>query len=125
MPKNVTIPLFKHGQDLTGQVAGAPVVGGTFAKYVAGGRPAQPKISTAAAGEYPAGVVGHDQVVDGYVHFLVGGVVPVTAGEDLLVNDRVQVGADGKVVKLTTGIAVGVCTGNAANGSPAFIRLSI
>ncbi|MFT4471707.1 hypothetical protein ACMX2H_17540 [Arthrobacter sulfonylureivorans] len=124
MPKNVVIPLFKHGQDLTGQPTAA-VVGGTFAKYVPGGRAAQPKIATAGAGEYPAGVVGHDQEADGFVHILVGGVVPVTAGEDLIVNDRVQVGADGKAVKLTDGIPVGIATANAATGGAAFIRLSI
>lgn len=125
MPSNVCVPHFKHGVDVTGTVTGAPVVGKTFVEFADGGRPGAPTIKTAAAGSYPAGVVAHDQVVGGYVHFLAGGIVPVVAGEDLTFNTRVQIGADGKVVPLTTGIQVGVTTVNAIAGADVAVRLSL
>lgn len=126
MPKNVCIPHFKHGKDVTGEITGAPVVGKTFVKYVPGGRPGQPKISTAAAGEFAsAGVAGHDQVVGDFVHTLLGGIVPVTAGADITAGTRVEVGANGKAVPHATGEVVGVAVANATNGADAAIRLTV
>lgn len=126
MPKNVALPYFKHGKDVTGEVTGADVVGKKFVKYVAGGRPGQPKISTAAAGEFAsAGVAGHDQIVGGFVHTLLGGIVPVTAGADITAGTRVEVGANGTAVPLAAGVAVGVAIANAATGADAAIRLTV
>lgn len=126
MPANQCIPYFKHGQDITGEVTGNPVVGKTLAKYVPGGRPGQPKIATAAAGEYPsAGVIGHDQVVGGYVHTLLGGVVPVTAGADITAGTRVEVGPGGTVIPHAAGEVVGVAVANAASGKDAAIRITL
>lgn len=125
MPKNVAIPFFKAGKDVTGEVATAPVTGMRFVAVVPGGRPLAPKIDPAAAGELPFGVAGHDMTVGGHVHVLREGIVPVVATGDLTAGTRVEVGENGTAAALDAGAPVGVCTANAASGTPAAIALSL
>lgn len=127
MPANTAIPFFRLGKDVTGLVTGdSPVRGKRFVKYVVGGRGSAPAIAPAGAGERPAGIAGHDQEVGGYVHVLHGGVNPVVAGEDLIANDDIAVGADGTAVKAVEGdYVVGVAVANAPKGSDAPIHFAL
>lgn len=124
MPKNVALPYFKAGQDVTGSATVA-LTGKRFVAIAAGGRPGAPAIGAAVAGAKPFGVLGHDVAKDGHVHVLRGGIVPVTAGADLTAGTEVEVGADGKAVAKTSGIAVGTVIANAATGADAAIALSL
>lgn len=125
MPANTAIPFFRIGQDITGLVVTAAVTGKRFVIWAVGGRPGQPAITVSTVGVRPAGVAGHDQAVGGYVHVLHGGVVPIVAAADILANAQVQVAADGKVVTLSTGVAVGTCIANVTAGDDAAIHLSL
>lgn len=124
MPANAAIPYFKAGQDVTG-TATAALTGKRFVAIAAGGRPGAPAIAAATAAKKPFGVLGHDIAEGGHVHVLRGGIVPVTAGGDLVAGAEVEVGADGKAVTKTSGVAVGTVIANAATGADAAIALSL
>lgn len=126
MAKNVCIPFFTGSDHITGQVTGAPVVGKTFVKYVAGGKVGLPNISTAAAGERPNAVAAHDGAVGTAVHIITDAHLPITAAEDLVVGDLVKVGADGKAAKSLAGEdSFGVVYVAAATGADAAVRINL
>lgn len=126
MAANEAIPFFTGSDHITGEVVTAPVVGKTFVKYVAGGRGGQPFISTAGAGEHPAGIAGRDAKVGEAVHLITEGHLPITAAVELVVGDRVVVGADGKADKAAVdGTPIGIVYVGAAAGADAAIFLSL
>lgn len=125
MPANEVTPYFNPGQNITGKVTTAAVVGKRFVKWVSGGRNGQPNISPATAGADCAGVAGHDQVVGEFVHVLSQGVVPVVAGAAITAGQQVEVGAAGVVIPLATGKPVGRAIADAANGADAAIQLNL
>lgn len=124
MPTNETRPFFKPGQDVTGfltEVIDAKL----FVAPVAGGRGSQPHIGIATAGGPACGVLGHNGVVGDFIHFNVGGTVPVTAGADIVAGTRVQVGPGGTAVPYTTGVPVGLATASAASGGAVPVQLNL
>lgn len=125
MAVNECIPHFKAGQDVTGKVTGAAVVGKRLVRWVSGGVGNQPNISTATAAADVAGVAAHDAAVGGYVHVKSTGVVPIFAGAAILAGQRVEAGAGGSVVPLAAGIPVGRAVADAANGADAAIQLNL
>lgn len=126
MAKNPLIPFFTGHDVVSGTVTGAEIVGKTFVSFATGGRGGLPSIATAAADTRPAGVAAHDGAVGDVIPFHSVGYLPVTAAEDLLVNDRVKVGANGRAAKLGVDeehLAVGTVYVGAANGADAAIKL--
>lgn len=124
MPTNPCVPFFKPGQDITGYLT-TDIGGKRFVAPVAGGRGAQPHIGVAPAGAAPCGVLGHDGVTGDYVHFNVGGEVPVVAGADITAGTRVEVGAGGTAVPLAAGVPCGIAMANAANGGAVPVLLNL
>lgn len=83
------------------------------------------RMKTAVAGGAVAGVARYD--VDsgelGGVIGTPGRIVPVVAGGSIAAGEQVEVGADGKAVKLSSGVAVGLCMNGADSAEEAEIRL--
>lgn len=128
MAKNVCIPFFTGSDHITGQVTGAPVVGKTFVKYVAGGKVGLPNISTAAPGDIPNAVAAHDGAVGEAVHIITDAHLPITAEVELIVGDRVKVGTAGKATKIGAGeenLAVGTVYVGAVAGADAAVRINL
>lgn len=139
MPANECIPYFKPGQNPTGKVVTAAVIGKRFVKFVTGGTAVQPNITPATAGGAAAGVAAHDQAVGGYVQINSNGIVPITAGGAIVAGDLISVGANGTAVKATPDVftvgtpdtftpgtvVVGQAIADAANGADAPIQLNI
>ncbi len=125
MAVNECVPHFRAGQDVTGKVTGAAVLGKRLVQWVAGGVGNQPFISGATAAADVAGVAGHDAAVDAYVHVISTGVVPIRAGAAITAGQRVEAGANGTVVPLATGIPVGRAVASAANNTDAAIQLNL
>lgn len=100
------------------------VTGKTIVKIVAGGTDQCPNISTAAAGDPSYGVAGWD-VKDGEkVTIYREGILSITAGAALAAGDRVEVGAGGTAVKVTTGESCGVVHGDAAKNTDAAVAVN-
>lgn len=120
----VARPLFANPDHVTGKVTGAPVVGKTFVKYAAGSTMSLLNITTAAPGDNPAGVAGHDGKVDEVIHLITHDHIPVVAEVDLIVGDLVKVGTAGKAAKAAAGDRpAGIVAVAAAAGADAGIFL--
>lgn len=117
--------IYEPGQDITGHATAAI----TARRFVAisGNRAASGVISVApaAAGGRICAVAAHDAAVGQMVHLVRGSsrVVWVGAGGNIIAGAEVEVGADGKAVPKTTGVAVGYALTGAANGTDAEISL--
>lgn len=122
MPQNATVPFFKPGQDPTGYPT-APVLCKTLVGSVDGGRGGLTYIATAPAGGPALGVPGHDADEGQEVHVHVGGIVPILAAADIVAGTQVEVGAAGRIVPRTTGVAVGYATASGASGSAVPVKL--
>lgn len=139
MLNNVCRPMFGADKPITYHTTAA-VVGKTFAN-VSGNIQSGPNIesvslpstfdggnlqaATCAAKAKPIGVFAYDRAEGEPVPVLyeTGAVLPVTAGEALTAGEPVEVGANGKAVKLAAGIKAGTATTTAANGKDCFVRL--
>lgn len=127
MPTNECRPFFKPGQDITGYLT-TNIGGKLFVAPVAGGRGSQPHVGIAPAGSAPCGVLGHDGLLGEYVHFNVGGTVPVVAGADITAGTRVEVGPGGTAIPWGGTVAtvpVGLATANASNGGAVPVQLNL
>ncbi|GAA4915958.1 capsid cement protein [Nesterenkonia rhizosphaerae] len=116
MPRNISIPYFKPGQDITGAPA-ADLRGRRFVNAVPGGSNENPRINYAEPNGRAIGVTAHDKVAggyDSYVHVHVAGAVPVEAGDDITAGTDVIAGADGVALPA-----------DAANAEGPFIRLGV
>lgn len=131
MPSNVCVPFFKPGQDVTGYLT-ENIGGKRFVAPAVGGRGSQPHIRIAPAGALPAGVLGHDGSLGDFIHFNIGGTVPVVAGADIVAGTPVMVGAGGAAVpwaaSATAGVTnwvAGLATANAAAGGAVPVQLNL
>jgi hypothetical protein len=139
MLKNVCTPMFGADKPVTFHTT-AVVVGKTFADISATIQ-SGPNIesvslpsafdggnlcaATCAAKGKAIGVFAYDRAEGEPVPVLyeAGAIVPVTAGEAITAGEEVEVGANGKAIKLAAGKAVGKATTTAANGKDCFVRL--
>lgn len=82
-------------------------------------------VTTATAGGRIAGVARNDALTGRLVTLVRGNsrVVKITANGTIAAFDEVQVGANGRVVTKTTGVAVGYAVTGATSGNPAEISL--
>ena len=127
MPTNECRPFFKPGQDVTGYLT-VPIDAKLFVAPVPGGRGSQPHIGIAPTGSAPCGVLGHDGVAGDFIHFNVGGTVPVTAGADIVAGTRVQVGPGGTAIPwdgTLAAVPAGVATASAASGGAVPVQLNL
>ena len=139
MSTNVCTPLYRPGDEITGHTSAA-VVGKTFAD-ISGNIQSGPQVesvslpstfdggnivvATCAAKLKPIGVFAYDRTEGEAVTLLCtpGLVVPVTAGGAITAGEEVEVGAEGKAVKLGEGKAAGRAFTTAASGKDCFVRL--
>lgn len=139
MPNNTCIPLFKDGDDLTGRVITANVVGKTFG--VISGLESGPgltfpgipgtysggnlQVSKCPAGAAADCVFAYDQVVGEIVPLLAahGSIVPVSAGAAITAGQDIEVDAAGKAIPLAAGKRVAKAVTAAASGADVFVRL--
>jgi hypothetical protein len=122
---NELIPYEEPGSRVTAQ-ASAAVTGKRFVN-VSGNRTANGKyqVAHATAAGAAFGVSVYDAASGDPVGVIRVGIVPVTAGGTIAAGARVEVGANGQVVTIASGIAVGICCDGATNGNDARIALSL
>lgn len=123
---NECIPLFRPGQDITGQTTTA-VTGKTFVDITAT-RDATTgliKVGTATAAGLSFGVAAYDAASGGRVAIVrgKGAIVPVTAGGTIAAGAEVEVGATGRAVTKAAGIARGRAVEAGTSGNDVFIEL--
>jgi hypothetical protein len=75
------------------------------------------------AGKRIFGVAKWDAPVGGKVGIAKGGIVPITCSGAILAGSEVEVAADGSVIVLASGIAIGLALNDALLGSDAEIDL--
>lgn len=94
--------------------------GATGGNYTVG----LPSCSGAAgAGAICLGVAKYDAVIGSVFGVKRVGIVPVTCAADIVAGAEVEVDANGKVITLSAGKAVGMCMTGVTNGSDAEILL--
>lgn len=136
---NSCVPYYRPGQDVTVQ-ATAAITGKRFVQITAD-RQAGPLLNTSstggnimaglpsasgAAGAAKAcfGVASADCAVgDKVTTIRRGAIAPVTAAGTIVAGAQVEVAADGRVVTLAAGIAVGMCVSGATSGNDAQIDI--
>jgi hypothetical protein len=139
MLKNTCIPLFKPGNDITvrtteavtgkrfadigGNIQSGPTITSVNLPATFDGGNIQAKICEAK--KRAIGVFAYDRAEGESVEVLRGSgvVLPVTAGGAITAGEEVEVGAEGKVVKLNAGVAVGKAYTTAANNEDCFVSL--
>lgn len=139
MSAKVCTPMFDDAKDISGHTT-AEVKGKTFAD-ISGNIQSGPaitsvnlpstydggniQVATCAAKKRAEGVFAYDaaEAVTVPIKRGSGKVLPVVAGGAITAGEEVEVGAEGKAVKLASGIAVGKAYTTAASGEDCFIRL--
>lgn len=126
MALNECIPFYEDGDDITG-IASAAVTGKRCV-MISGNRSSTgnvvPVAHATAAGRI-FGVSGYDAAIGEFVRCIRGSkmVVPILAGAAINAFQEVEVGANGTVVPLAAGIAVGYAITHADNATDAQISL--
>ena len=121
---NESRPLFRPGAEVTG-LAAAGVTGKRFLTATGRGLDGGIKVATATQGDKAFGVAAYDAGSGATVPVLRGGIVPVTAGGAISAGDQIEVGTDGKAVKLASGVAVGQAIETATSGADVFVALHL
>ncbi|MGL3805853.1 capsid cement protein [Paeniglutamicibacter sp. R2-26] len=121
--KNPIFEYFTNSEKRVTGTATAALVGKTFIGIAVGGTDQNPNLKTATAGSRPFGVAGWDVALGEKVTIFKKGIVSVTAGAALSAGDEVEVGANGKAIKLAAGKAVGQVLADAASGADAAVDL--
>lgn len=119
-------PLFRPSDEIT-CLATAAITGKRFVG-VSATRDADSglvKVGPATAAVKPFGVSGYDAASGAILPVLREGVVPVTAGGAITAGDEVEAGTDGKAVKSSTGVAVGIAIETVTSGSDVFVALDL
>jgi hypothetical protein len=139
MPSNECIPFYDDGDEVTVHAANA-LTGKRFAAIT--GRQAGYRAGTGAnanldtsgvGGNYTAdvpgagvkafGVVQYDVAAGEKVTLMKRKILPVTAGATVTVGSEVEVDAQGRVINLASGKAVGLCLLGATVGLDAEIQV--
>jgi hypothetical protein len=71
------------------------------------------------------GVAKYDAAINKLVGVARGGIVPITASAAITAGVQVQVAADGTVIPLAAGIAIGTACDDCANGADCEVALNI
>lgn len=119
-------PLFRPGAEVTGLTTAA-VTGKRFVGISAtrDTNTGLVKVAHATGAAKAFGVAAYDAGSGATVPVLRGGIVPVTAGGAISAGDQIEVGTDGKAVKLASGVAVGQAIETATSGADVFVALHI
>lgn len=139
MTGNLCTPYYDQGDEITAfctgnvtgktlvaisaarQAGGPNLVGGAISDTIAGG---VVSVATCGAGAKAAGVATYDQTSGNLVPiYRAPKVVPVTAGAAIAHGQEVQSDANGNVIPLAAGKAVGLALDDAAAGTDAQIAL--
>lgn len=124
MPANLCVPFYNPDDTLTAittaAVTGKRMVDISATRSSGPGIPATAqigasdpteggnyKVAHCAAGAKAFGVAEYDAASGAQVGVIREGIVPVTSGAAIAAGAQVEVGANGKVITLATGIAVG------------------
>lgn len=119
-------PLFRPSDEIT-CLASAAVTGKRFVS-ISATRDADTglvKVAPGTAAGKAFGVAGYDAASGAVLPVLREGVVPVTAGGAITAGDQIEVGTDGKAVKASTGVAVGLAIETATSGNDVFVALDL
>jgi hypothetical protein len=125
---NECIPLYRPGADITAIVGSGGVTGKTFVDISAAlsaSAGTDPTVVTATAAGAVVGVASRDAIATAKVVVLrnKGAIVPVTAGGNIAVGAKVEVGTGGKAVTIASGIAVGRAWTAGTNNNDVFVEL--
>jgi hypothetical protein len=136
---NDCIPFKRPGLDVTGQAEGA--ITGKRCVQISGARTSGPGLAATAegsnyvvgipsttgaagAGKRIFGVAKYDAADGAKVGVIRGNaIVPITAGGTIAAGAEVEVAADGRVIALAAGIAVGVACGAGTAGNDVEVAL--
>lgn len=118
------IPLFRPGNDVTGTTT-TVVVAKTFVGLTGALSGGNPKIGTATAGARPFGVAVRNSDIGQNVAVIrgTGTILPVISGAAITHGVDLEVDAQGRVIPLASGTAVGRALDTAATGADVFIEL--
>lgn len=121
---NDNVGVYEPGRDITGR-ATAAVTGKRFVKISGNRSNGNIAVAHADAGGRIAGVSKYDAAIGAVVGVARGNsrVTYVAAGAALAAFDEVEVGVDGKAIKLAAGTPVGYAITAAANNTDAEISL--
>ena len=122
---NESTPLFRPGQAVT-VLATAAVTGRTFVGVSATrSGSGHVRAATAAQGTKAFGVAARD-IGSGEIGTIErAGILHVTAGGAITAGARIEVGAGGKAVALSSGVAVGQALETGVNNNPVLIALKV
>lgn len=126
MALNECIPFYEDGDDITGSCSAA--VTGKRCVKISGDRAAAGgtvQVAHADAAGRIFGVAGYDGAIGEFIRVIRGSkmVVPILAGAAINAFQEVEVGANGTVVPIAAGRAIGYAITGAANGADAQISL--
>lgn len=123
---NEAKPLFRPGQEVTALTT-ADVTGKTFVKITAtrDATTGLVKVGPGTAGSNAFGVASADIASGATGSILRGGLVFVTAGGSITAGARVEVGANGKAVAFSSGIAVGTACETGSSDVDCLIALDL
>ena len=121
---NDNVGVYEPGRDISGRAAAA-VTGKRFLAIAGNRASGNISVQHATAAGRVCGVSKYDAANGDIVGVARGNsrVTFVTSGGALAAFDEVEVGADGKAVKKTAGVAVGYAVTGAASGADAEISL--
>lgn len=121
---NEAVPYYSEGYIFTCHV-GADVTGKRLVIVSSNANAERPVVSPATAGSAALGVAAYDaKAGQGVTVYRAPSVMPITAGAAITAGQRVEAGADGKVVPYSSGIPLGVALADAAAEADAKIALT-
>ncbi len=135
---NDCIPYKRPGQDVTGLAEVA--ITGKRCVQISGPRTSGPGLAATAEGSVytvglPSttgalgaakrifGVSKYDAAQGAMVGVVRGGIVPITAGGNITAGVEVETAADGRVITLASGVAVGVACNTTTTGNDCEVAL--
>ncbi|GAA1881927.1 DUF2190 family protein [Williamsia serinedens] len=123
---NESKPLFRPGADVTalttGSVTGKTFVGVSATRDTTTGLV---KVATATAAAKPFGVAAYDAASGATLTVQRGGILFVTAGGSIAAGAQVEIGSNGRVVTLASGVPVGVALEAGTSSNDVLIALDI
>lgn len=116
---------YRSGDRVTG-VATAAITGGQVLKVSAARADGENiHVAPAGVGDVVFGVAGLDAANGATVPVIRDGIVGLTTGAAVTAGESVEVAANGTVIPLNTGVAIGVAVDDIANGATGPVALSL
>lgn len=123
---NVAKTYLEPGDNYTGVVVTAPIIGKTFVAIGAAGLGNHPNLKTAAVGATADGVAFCDAAIGTDLYVCAAGVISVTALGAIPGGSPIAVGAGGKaVVAAGAAVIVGKAWADTADGADTPVKLKV